>query len=292
MNTPVSYRCLQSSCLLRLCFTHLPHGQALFHAPDKFQERTFSYSRLWALGSECLLGHQTILMVKPFKNNGSERRSRRTPRQPHAPTPCLERFLSNWNEPEHQQLWATKTGSGTHWNPIATSSFRPRVPKVPDEPVQNVVGVRVELSIVTSKRSVPSSVATCTWNTWIHSKRYSNPFGLHHPTTLMFTTSIKALWFPCFFPIPGPFLKLKTKRKRDQLGDREELPTFVGSHHWQSRGTPARESCWQDASASLCRKDCHTRLWAAAPAKISRGWRTRRMFKTLSALQLHVPLPL
>ena len=83
VNTPVAYRCLQSSCLLRLCFTHLPHCQALFHAPDKFQERTFSCSRLWALGSEkCLLGHQTILMVKPFKNNGSERKSRRTPRQP------------------------------------------------------------------------------------------------------------------------------------------------------------------------------------------------------------------
>lgn len=74
---PVSYQCPESSCLLRLCFTHLPHCQALVHAPGKFQERTFSYALGLGLRDlrNALIGHQTIPMVKPFKNNGSESRS-------------------------------------------------------------------------------------------------------------------------------------------------------------------------------------------------------------------------
>lgn len=50
---PVSYQCPESSCLLRLCFTHLPHCQALVDAPGKFQERTvFVCFGGWASGSE------------------------------------------------------------------------------------------------------------------------------------------------------------------------------------------------------------------------------------------------
>ena len=50
MNFPRCHtRCPESSCLLRLCFTHLPHCQALVHAPGKFPRST-RFLALWALG--------------------------------------------------------------------------------------------------------------------------------------------------------------------------------------------------------------------------------------------------
>ena len=94
-----------------------------------------------------------------------------------------------------------------------------------------------------------------TWNTWIHWKAIWQPFWVtpsNHPEVYNINQGSLIRIFSDSWAI--------FERKRDQLGDCEELPTFVGSHHWQSRGTPARESCWQNASASLCRKDCHTRL--------------------------------
>lgn len=94
-----------------------------------------------------------------------------------------------------------KTQKKLKWNPITFVIKSPRVQRVSEEPVRNVVGVRVELSIVPSKRSnAPSSLATCRKHRYIPSERAS--FGLNHPTTLMYTTSIEGLWF-AFFSIPG-----------------------------------------------------------------------------------------
>lgn len=144
------------------------------------------------------------------------------------------------------------------WNPITFVIKSPRVQRVSEEPVRNVVGVRVELSIVPSKRSnAPSSLATCRKHRYIPSERAS--FWLkpsNHPDVYNIN---RGSLIRIFFNSWGHFWNSQWNY-RDQLGDSEELPAFVGSHHWQSRGAPARESRWQNTSTSLCRKDCHTRL--------------------------------